>query len=67
MCSPARPRTAPPQAVFKLATDADPGVRREVCIGFCQLISTHPELLQAQLPQLVEYMLASNQVLFLRC
>jgi hypothetical protein len=50
------------QAVFKLATDESPGVRREVCIGFCQLISVHPELLQAQLPQLIEYMLVSNQV-----
>jgi hypothetical protein len=50
------------QAVFKLATDENPGVRREVCIGFCQLISVHPELLQAQLPQLIEYMLVSNQV-----
>ncbi|WIA22073.1 hypothetical protein OEZ85_004416 [Tetradesmus obliquus] len=49
------------EAVFKLATDESPGVRREVCIGFCQLIAVHPELLQAQLPQLVEYMLVSNQ------
>lgn len=47
--------------MFKLATDDSPGVRREVCIGFCQLISTHPELLEAQLPQLIEYMLVSNQ------
>ncbi len=48
--------------MFKLATDESPGVRREVCIGFCQLISTHPELLEHQLPQLIEYMLVSNQV-----
>lgn len=50
------------QAVFKLATDQSSGVRREVCIAFCQLVAVHPELLQAHLPQLVEYMLASNQV-----
>ncbi|KAF6260222.1 ARM repeat-containing protein [Scenedesmus sp. NREL 46B-D3] len=49
------------EAVFKLATDESPGVRREVCIGFCQLIAVHPELLQPQLPQLIEYMLVSNQ------
>jgi hypothetical protein len=48
--------------VFKLATDQSSGVRREVCIAFCQLVAVHPELLQAHLPQLVEYMLASNQV-----
>jgi transportin-1 len=50
------------QAVFKLATDESSGVRREVCIAFCQLVAVHPELLQAHLPQLVEYMLVSNQV-----
>jgi hypothetical protein len=50
------------QAVFKLATDASSAVRREICIAFCLLIGSHPELLQDQLPQLIEYMLASNQV-----
>jgi hypothetical protein len=48
--------------VFKLATDAAPGVRREVCIAFCQLTAARPDLLEASLPQLIEYMLASNQV-----
>lgn len=54
--------TFPVQAVFKLATDQSSGVRREVCIAFCNLVSVHPELLQAHLPQLIEYMLVSNQV-----
>lgn len=48
--------------MFKLATDQSSGVRREVCIAFCNLVSVHPELLQAHLPQLIEYMLVSNQV-----
>ncbi|KAF8063844.1 TRN1 [Scenedesmus sp. PABB004] len=49
------------EAVFKLASDESAGVRREVCIAFCHLIATHPELLADQLPQLIEYMLAGNQ------
>eukprot|EP00879_Flechtneria_rotunda_P017533 GHRR01018382.1.p1 GENE.GHRR01018382.1~~GHRR01018382.1.p1 ORF type:complete len:732 (+),score=218.13 GHRR01018382.1:287-2482(+) len=49
------------EAVFKLATAESPGVRREVCIAFCQLVTVHPELLEAHLPQLIEYMIISNQ------
>jgi hypothetical protein len=60
--APPPPPLHSPQAVFKLATDQSSGVRREVCIAFCNLVSVHPELLQAHLPQLIEYMLVSNQV-----
>ena len=49
------------RGLFALAHDAAPGVRRDVCAGLVQALVLAPERLQGSLPDLIEYMLGSNQ------
>lgn len=50
------------QGLFALANDDDARVRKEVCIGLVQLLNIQPDVLQPFLYQVIEYMLASNEV-----
>ncbi|KIY95424.1 Transportin-2 [Monoraphidium neglectum] len=47
--------------LFSLATDTDPGVRKQVVAGLVNLLPVRPDLLLPQLHQIIEYMLAMHQ------
>jgi transportin-1 len=47
--------------LFSLAHSSEPGVRKVVCVGLVHLSELAPTKLEAELPQLIEYMIASTQ------
>ena len=47
--------------LFSLADDADRDVQRELCRSLSLLIDTHTELLEPQLPNIVQFMLIRSQ------
>ena len=63
-----RPPAGPPArrrfltALFALAHDPSPAVRKAVCTGLVALLMCMPERLQPSMPDLIEYMLQSTQV-----
>ncbi|KXJ93251.1 armadillo-type protein [Microdochium bolleyi] len=49
------------QALFALAADSHPDVRRQVCRAFVQLVETRPDKLQPHLSGLVDYIISQQK------
>lgn len=47
--------------LFSLAHSAEPGIRKVVCVGLVHLSELAPTKLESELPQLIEYMIATSR------
>jgi hypothetical protein len=55
-------RPFPAQTLFRLATDKDPFVRKNVCQALVKLLEVQIEILEPQMNNVIQYMLLATQV-----